>query len=112
MWSRRAVLQAACHMGALSVLPLCMRASAQAAALKTARLNESAFVVFGPDANVLVADSSEGLVLMDGGEAAWSADLLALIASDTAQKPVRALVNTHWHPEQTGSNLTLGGNGV
>ncbi len=52
--------------------------------------------------------SSDGVLLVDGGLAERSAGLLEAVAALPGSKPVRTLFNTHWHPEQTGSNLTLG----
>lgn len=62
----------------------------------------------GPDSNVLVVDSSEGLILVDGGHSDWFAALQQSITDSFPGRPFRALINTHWHPEQTGANLPLG----
>ncbi len=90
------------------MLPGSARVFAQTPALKTSQLNDKVFAVHGPNANVLVLNSSDGLILVDSGDAAWSADLLALIGKLPGEPPVRTLINTHWHPEQTGSNLAFG----
>lgn len=66
----------------------------------------------GPDSNVLVTDSSEGLILVDGGHSDWFPALQDAITSTFPGRPFRALINTHWHPEQTGANLPLGSHGV
>jgi glyoxylase-like metal-dependent hydrolase (beta-lactamase superfamily II) len=76
--------------------------------LTTTPLGEGLLAVVGPNATVLAADSADGLVLVDGGHAGWSSLLLSTVAERFGAKPVRALFNTHWHPEQTGSNQTLG----
>jgi glyoxylase-like metal-dependent hydrolase (beta-lactamase superfamily II) len=68
--------------------------------------------VIGPDANSLAAEGEDGIVLIDGGSSSWSDGLLALVDDVFAPKPITALFNTHWHPEHTGSNVTLGGRGV
>ena len=86
----------------------CARLHAQPARLTTSPVVDGMIAVIGPNATVLAADSSDGLVMVDGGEATWSADLLETIAERLGGKPVRALFNTHWHPEQTGSNEALG----
>lgn len=95
-----------------ALLPGGVGVFAQQATLDVTQLNQTMFVVHGPDANVFVIDTGEGPILVDGGAAAWSPDLLALVTERTQGKPVRALINTHWHPEQTGSNLELGEQGV
>jgi glyoxylase-like metal-dependent hydrolase (beta-lactamase superfamily II) len=50
--------------------------------------------------------------MVDGGEASWSDALLRTVGERAGGKPIRALFNTHWHPEQTGSNETLGARGT
>jgi cyclase len=85
---------------------------AQEANLETTRLSPRALFVKGPDSNVLVVDSSEGLILVDGGNESWSGKLLETIAENFPDRPYRALFNTHWHREVTGSNLALGQQGV
>ena len=86
--------------------------AAENSTLKTQRLSDKALFVRGPDSNVLVVDSSEGLILVDGGHADWADGLHKLIADAFPGRPYRALFNTQWHPEQTGSNLKLGKQGV
>lgn len=58
--------------------------------------------------NVLAAVGNGELALVDGGSAAQSARFLELAAALPGAGPVGTLFNTHWHPEQTGSNETLG----
>lgn len=82
------------------------------AGLQVQKLSDAALFVQGPDSNVLVVDSSEGLILVDGGHASWQDALHAAIAQHFPGRPYRALFNTHWHPEQTGSNARLGAQGV
>ena len=78
----------------------------------TQRLSGNVLLVSGPDTNVLVVDSSEGLILVDGGHADWYHGLQRAIARQFPGRPYRALFNTHWHREQTGANLPLGKKGV
>lgn len=98
-------------VAALAV-PAARPAQAQAAALASAGLADGVLFVQGPDSNVLVVDSSEGLLLVDGGHADWSAALHDVIAAEFPGRPCRALFNTQWHREQTGSNEALGTQGV
>jgi cyclase len=88
------------------------RANAQGLPLVAQRLSENLLFVQGPDSNVLIADSSEGLVLVDGGQADWFEPLHTSIQHNFPGRPYRALINTHWHREQTGSNEALGAQGV
>lgn len=101
-------MKGACQASVFAMLPAGVRVYGQAAALKTVQLNDKVFVVQGPNANVLLVNSEEGPILVDGGDAAWSGALLAQAEQLGQGRPVRALINTHWHPEQTGSNQALG----
>jgi glyoxylase-like metal-dependent hydrolase (beta-lactamase superfamily II) len=62
--------------------------------------------------NVLARTGLAGVVLVDGGSAATSPAILAAVAALPGGGPVRTLFNTHWHPEQTGSNEALGAAGA
>jgi cyclase len=97
---------------AATYAPTLFAQSASKAALQTQRLSEKALFVQGPNSNVLVVDSSEGLILVDGGHADWASELHTTIANEFPGRPYRALFNTHWHREQSGSNQTLGEKGV
>src|SRR5690606_37408012 len=103
MITRRKLLADAACLGALAAVPAL--ATAQGTEPRPVPLAGGLLAVLGAGANVLVADSDEGLILVDGGPAAWSAQLLALCAERFPGRPLRALINTHWHPEQVGSNL-------
>ena len=85
---------------------------AQGIALETRRLSDNVLFVKGPDSNVLVVHSSEGLILVDGGHAHWYDSLRQSLEENFPGIPIRALINTQWHPEQTGANVPLGTEGV
>jgi glyoxylase-like metal-dependent hydrolase (beta-lactamase superfamily II) len=62
----------------------------------------------GAGANVVALFGSTGTLLVDGGSADRSKDLLALVAERGGGKPVETLFNTSWRDEHTGSNEALG----
>jgi glyoxylase-like metal-dependent hydrolase (beta-lactamase superfamily II) len=66
----------------------------------------------GAGCNVLALAGPEGALLVDGGFKRNSEDLLAAVAKATGSRKVNTLINTHWHPAQTGSNETLGKQGA
>jgi cyclase len=80
--------------------------------LVASTLGDRLSLISGAGGNVLVLGSSEGALLIDGGNKAQSAALLRLALKSVAAKKVHTLFNTHWHPDQTGSNETLGKQGV
>ena len=80
--------------------------------LTATALNDKLVVISGAGANVVAMKSPEGALLVDGGVEARSGDLVKLALKETGAKKVHTLINTHWHPEQTGSNERLGKAGV
>jgi glyoxylase-like metal-dependent hydrolase (beta-lactamase superfamily II) len=67
--------------------------------------------VRGSGGNALVLSTDAGQVLVDSGAESDSADLLATLA-ELPGDGVTALFNTHWHPDQVGSNAALGARGA
>jgi glyoxylase-like metal-dependent hydrolase (beta-lactamase superfamily II) len=65
----------------------------------------------GAGCNVVAVPGPDGALLIDGGLAVNSGALLKAVAQATGTTRVATLINTHWHPEQTGSNLAAGSAG-
>jgi glyoxylase-like metal-dependent hydrolase (beta-lactamase superfamily II) len=82
--------------------------AAEVRPLQVVRLSANAVVVHGPDANVVCVDTDDGLVMIDGGHISWAPSLREAVETAFPGRPFAALFNTHWHPEQTGSNVALG----
>ena len=69
----------------------------------------SGLAVFaGSGCNVVALGGPDGALLVDGGLAVNSAVLLKAVADNLKTRRVQTLINTHWHPEQTGSNEAVG----
>ncbi len=69
----------------------------------------SGLAVFaGSGCNVVALAGPDGALLVDGGLAMNSAVLLKSVAEHLKTRRVQTLINTHWHPEQTGSNEAVG----
>jgi glyoxylase-like metal-dependent hydrolase (beta-lactamase superfamily II) len=113
---RRAFLKATLGTAAAATLtqfvPLAAFARDKGNELTTTRLNDKLVVISGAGANVVAMSSPEGALLVDGGVEARSRDLVRLALRETGAKKVHTLINTHWHPEQTGSNERLGKDGA
>lgn len=65
----------------------------------------------GAGGNVVALRGTEGSLLVDGGLAEHSKALLRAAARATGNRRVHTLINTHWHPAQTGSNEAVGRDG-
>jgi cyclase len=75
----------------------------------TVRLADDLFVVTLPgEANVVVQTTAAGVLLVDGCSAASAEALMKTVAALPDGGPVQTLFNTHWHPEQVGSNELVG----
>jgi glyoxylase-like metal-dependent hydrolase (beta-lactamase superfamily II) len=75
----------------------------------TVRLADDLFVVQIPgEANVVAQTSRGGVLLVDGASPAASDGLMKAVSALPGGGPVHTIFNTHWHPEQTGSNETIG----
>jgi len=75
----------------------------------TQQLSDDLFVVTLPgEANVIAQTTRGGVLLVDGGSAAGSDALMKTVTALPGGGPVHTLFNTHWHPEQTGSNEVVG----
>jgi glyoxylase-like metal-dependent hydrolase (beta-lactamase superfamily II) len=114
--NRRSFLQAT--LGGAAAVSLSQLASTQALArdartpLAATRLNDHICVISGAGANVVAVSGPEGALLVDGGLEDRSAELVKLALKETSAKRVHTLINTHWHPEQTGSNERSGKSGA
>ena len=109
MWSptRRTFLKAAPVSFAAARFAL-----AQNPNITTTQLGENLYVLGGAGCNVVARTGADGVVLVDGGLPQNAAALAQAVAALPNSGPVRTLFNTHWHPEQTGSNEKLGTAGV
>jgi cyclase len=86
--------------------------ASDAKAIVATPLTDNLFLLSGAGANVVAATSPEGLTLVDGGLEKHSKGLVKTALQATKTRRVTTLFNTHWHPEQTGSNESLGKSGA
>jgi glyoxylase-like metal-dependent hydrolase (beta-lactamase superfamily II) len=77
-------------------------------AVTTSPLGAGLHLLTAGGINSLARSDGEGMLLVDGGSTATAPALLTAAATLPGGGAVHTLFNTHWHPEHTGSNLTLG----
>lgn len=112
--SRRKFIKVSGLAGTALLLPglLGREAQAQALALESQVLGEGLNLFSGAGGNVLAKKAASGeLLLVDGGLREHAEALLELIRRELGEGRVSRLINTHWHPEQTGLNEILGPQG-
>jgi glyoxylase-like metal-dependent hydrolase (beta-lactamase superfamily II) len=91
--------------------PPCVSAAADAA-IRVTPLMSGMWLLDGAGCNVLALKGDQGSLLVDGGYAKHSKQLLKSAARATGNSRVATLINTHWHPAQTGSNEAVGNAGA
>ena len=93
--------------------PAVARAATPTAPLLDAlKLSDSLSLFTGFGGNVVAAHDGDGLALVDGGLSEHSSELQKVVEKEMGSRRIRTLFNTHWHPEQTGSNERLGKDGT
>ena len=83
-------------------------AFAQSPKITSSPLGDNLYLLSGAGANVVVFTGTDGVVMVDGGLAQNAAALAQAVAALPNSGKIHTLFNTHWHPEQTGSNEKLG----
>jgi cyclase len=85
-------------------------ASAQTrkAPLTTTPLNDHVHLIAGAGGNVLVVSGGDGLVMINGGAAERSDELLKAVVALSGGKRLTTLFNTDWCADHTGSNQAIG----
>ena len=114
--SRRRLLQAGAAVLGGALLPA--YSLAQSPRITTTDLG-GAWLFQGAGGNVVALPGTDkerregvpvdqGALMIDGGRAANADALLAAVRTATGASRIHTLVNTHWHPDQTGANEAVG----
>jgi cyclase len=105
--TRRQLLKAAIGGAAGIVLSGPLSAFAQDAGPQ--KLSDDLYILRIPgEANILAQTSADGVLLVDGGSPGGSDAVMKAVSVLAGGGKIHTLFNTHWHPEQTGSNERLG----
>jgi len=71
--------------------------------IKTEKLTENIYVLFGAGGNIGVLVGEDGVIMIDDQFAPLSEKISAAIAK-ISNEPVKYLLNTHWHGDHSGGN--------
>ena len=74
--------------------------------INTNKLNDNMYVIHGSTVNVVLSIGKDGVILVDDQYAPVTEKLKSVIANLT-DKPIKFVINTHWHPDHTGGNEKL-----
>ncbi|MBK8727663.1 MAG: MBL fold metallo-hydrolase [Holophagaceae bacterium] len=81
-------------------------AAAPAKVHKIEKLAENVYCIYGNGGNIGLVVTDKGAVLIDDQFEDIAPGLLEAVKSIT-DKPIKYLVNTHWHGDHTGANIVL-----
>ena len=119
--TRRRFLRSAGLAGAASLAGAFMQSPPASASQGSPRITptdlDGLTLLQGAGCNVVAmrgqdgTDSTAGALMIDGGLRANADALLNAVREATGNSRVHTLINTHWHPEQTGANEVVGRDG-
>ncbi len=75
--------------------------------LQTLQVRDNIWLITGAGGNITVQAGDEGVLIVDSGLAAMAVEVREEIRRIAGDKPIRYLINTHWHPDHTGGNVVL-----
>ncbi len=79
--------------------------------IETVTVAPGIFVLFGGGGNIAVSAGPDGVILIDDQYAPMTEKITAAVAK-LSEKPVRFVLNTHWHGDHSGGNENLGKGGA
>jgi len=79
--------------------------------IKTTKLTESIYMLEGSGGNIGVLIGNDGIIIIDDQFAPLTEKIKAAL-SKISNKPVKFVVNTHFHGDHAGGNENFGGQGV
>jgi glyoxylase-like metal-dependent hydrolase (beta-lactamase superfamily II) len=79
--------------------------------IKTTRLGDNMYMLEGEGGNITVAVAKDGIIMVDGEYAPLHDKIKAAIAA-VSNRPIKYLINTHFHGDHTGGNEPFARDGV
>ncbi len=79
--------------------------------ISTEKITENIYALYGRGGNLGLCVGDDGAILIDDQYAPLTEKISAAIAEIT-DKPVKFLINTHWHGDHTGGNENFGKKGA
>jgi cyclase len=79
--------------------------------IETVKVTEGIFMLMGAGGNIGVSAGDDGVFLVDDQYAPLTQKIREAVAA-ISSKPIRFVLNTHWHWDHTGGNENLGQAGV
>jgi glyoxylase-like metal-dependent hydrolase (beta-lactamase superfamily II) len=96
---------------ALSFSAFAQERNFDAVQIKTTKVADSIYMLEGEGGNIGVSAGEDGVFLIDDQFAPLTPKITAAVKA-ISDKPIRFLLNTHWHGDHVGGNENLGKAGV
>jgi glyoxylase-like metal-dependent hydrolase (beta-lactamase superfamily II) len=80
--------------------------------IKTTPLGHNVYMLEGQGGNMTVAVGNDGVIQVDGEFAPLHDKIAAAVAKVSGGKPVKYLINTHFHGDHTGGNANFAKDGI
>jgi cyclase len=75
--------------------------------LQSMQVRDRIWLITGAGANITVQVGDEGVLVVDTGKAEMAEQVREEIRRIAGDKPIRYVINTHWHADHTGGNVLL-----
>ena len=98
-------------LAALSFGALAQQRNFDAVQIKTTKVADGIYMLEGEGGNIGVSAGEDGVFLIDDQFAPLTPKITAAIGA-ISDKPIRFLINTHWHGDHVGGNENFGKAGV
>jgi len=104
-------------MKKIKILTLCLLLSTglfsqkKEVKITTIKLTNNIYMLKGQGGNIGISIGADGVFMIDDQYAPLTPKILAAIKTLT-DKPVKFLINTHWHGDHTGGNLNMNNQGA
>ena len=101
----------ALEAAALSFGAFAQQRNFDAVQIKTTKVAKGVYMLEGEGGNIGVSSGEDGVYLIDDQFAPLTPKIVAAVKA-ISDKPIRFLMNTHWHGDHVGGNENLGKAGV
>jgi len=80
---------------------------AAAEGLRSMHVKGKVWAIMGAGGNISVQVGDEGVLVVDTGTQEMAEKVREEIREIAGDKPIRYVINTHWHPDHTGGNVMI-----
>jgi cyclase len=109
--ARTAIVPALALAAWIAATPAAAQNDLSKVTIKTEKLADGVAMLQGAGGNIGVSYGADGPMLVDDQFAPLTPKIRAAV-SVLSPKPIRFLLNTHWHPDHVGGNENMGKGGV